>query len=138
MDTQYLENILITKQISPTAMRLLVLDHLLKQKSAISITGLESDFERSDRITLYRTLKTFEKKGLIHSINDGSSTKYAICEDDCSEDHHTDTHLHYFCTACRETFCMPKVRIPKIELPGDFRMQELSLVARGLCNKCST
>ncbi len=30
-----LENILIAKQINPTAMRLLVLDYLLKQKTAI-------------------------------------------------------------------------------------------------------
>jgi len=118
-------------------MRLMVLDHMLKQQSAISITGLENEFERSDRITLYRTLKTFEKKGLIHSINDGTVTKYAMCEDHCTENHHADSHLHFYCTSCKETFCLPRIKTPEIKLPGSFKMQELSLIARGLCEKCS-
>ncbi|NBA86802.1 transcriptional repressor [Emticicia sp. CRIBPO] len=137
MNTHRLEDILITKQISPTNMRLMVLDHMLKQQSAISITGLENEFERSDRITLYRTLKTFEKKGLIHSINDGTVTKYAMCEDHCTENHHADSHLHFYCTSCKETFCLPRIKTPEIKLPGSFKMQELSLIARGLCEKCS-
>jgi Fur family ferric uptake transcriptional regulator len=137
MNTHHLEDLLISKQISPTNMRLMVLDHMLKQHSAISITGLENEFERSDRITLYRTLKTFEKKGLIHSINDGTVTKYAMCEDHCTENQHADTHLHFYCTSCSETFCLPKIKTPEITLPDSFKMQELSLIARGLCEKCS-
>ncbi len=54
-----LESILIAKQITPTAMRLLVLEFLLKQKTAISLSDLEKEFERSDRTTLYRTLIVF-------------------------------------------------------------------------------
>ena len=73
-----IESILIEKDISPTAMRILVLEYLQKQSAAISLQDLERDFQHSDRITLYRTLKTFEEKGLIHSINDGTdATKYA-------------------------------------------------------------
>ncbi len=53
------ENILIAKQITPTAMRLLVLEFLLKQKAAISLSTLEKEFERSDRTTLYKTLIVF-------------------------------------------------------------------------------
>ena len=57
-----LENILIAKQINPTAMRLLVFEYLLKQKIAISLSNLEKEFERSDRTTLYKTLKTLKKR----------------------------------------------------------------------------
>jgi len=57
-----LENILIAKQINPTAMRLLVLEYLLKQKTAISLSDLEKEFERSDRTTLYRLLKPLKKR----------------------------------------------------------------------------
>jgi Fur family ferric uptake transcriptional regulator len=133
-----LENILIAKQVNPTAMRLLVLEFLLKQKAAISLSGLETEFEHSDRTTLYRTLKTFEEKGLIHNINDGlESTKYAICEADCKDGVHHDMHLHFYCTKCKELFCLPKTQIPQIVLPAKFQLQEFSLVARGICNNCS-
>lgn len=128
---------LIARQIKPTAMRLLVLEYLLKQKTAISLSNLETEFERSDRITLYRTLKTFEEKGIIHTIKDGTEeAKYGLCEDECSNGLHSDAHLHFYCTVCKKMYCLPKVQIPEIKLPNKFRLQELSLVARGVCNNC--
>ncbi|HEY8659435.1 MAG TPA: transcriptional repressor [Hanamia sp.] len=133
-----LESILIAKQINPTAMRLLVLEFLLKQKAAISLSDLEKEFERSDRTTLYRTLKTFEEKGMIHDIKDGTeSIKYAICEADCKDGVHHDMHLHFYCTKCKELFCLPKAEIPEIILPPKFQLEEVSLVARGICSNCS-
>lgn len=132
------ENILIAKQIKPTAMRLLVLDFLLKQKTAISLEDLEIEFDKSDRVTLYRTLNTFEEKGLIHIIKDGiEAAKYALCQNECKEGSHSDMHLHFYCTVCKELYCLPKVQIPEIKLPNEFKLQELSLVARGICNNCT-
>ena len=133
-----LESMLIAKQINPTAMRLLVLEFLLKQKAAISLPDLEKEFDRSDRTTLYRTLKTFEEKGMIHDIKDGTeSIKYAICEADCKDGVHHDMHLHFYCTKCKELFCLPKAEIPEIILPDKFQLEDVSLVARGICNNCS-
>jgi Fur family ferric uptake transcriptional regulator len=132
-----LENILIASQVKPTAMRLLVLEHLLKQKAAISLANLETEFNRSDRITLYRTLKTFEERGIIHTIKDGTEvTKYALCQEECQSGIHTDMHVHFYCTNCKELYCLPKVQIPEIKLPDKFNLQEMSLVARGICNNC--
>lgn len=133
-----LESILIAKQINPTAMRLLVLEFLLKQKTAISLSDLEKEFERSDRTTLYRTLKTFEEKGMIHNIRDGiESVKYALCEADCSGGAHYDMHLHFYCTKCKELFCLSNAEIPQIVLPHNFQLEEFSLVARGICDNCN-
>lgn len=132
-----LENMLIAKQINPTAMRLLVLEFLLKQKSAISLSDLEKQFERSDRTTLYRTLKTFEENGLIHEIKDrNEAVKYALCEAECKNGFHYDQHLHFHCTKCNELFCLPGTQLPVIPLPDKFQLQEISLVARGICNAC--
>lgn len=50
------------KSIKPTTMRLLVLKKLVDSNVAISLNDLESKFDRADKATLYRTLKTFEKK----------------------------------------------------------------------------
>ncbi|MDD3323474.1 MAG: transcriptional regulator, partial [Paludibacter sp.] len=53
---------LTSRNIKPTAMRELVLDILTEQKMAISLSDLEQKFHKSDKVTLYRTLKTFEEK----------------------------------------------------------------------------
>lgn len=136
--TKELENILIAKQINPTAMRLLVLEFLLKQTSAISLGGLEDSFQHSDRVTLYRTLKTFEEKGLIHTIQDGTgSVKYALCQNECNGEVHYDLHLHFYCTICKQLFCLPKSKMPEVLLPNNFQVSEVSLVARGICDKCN-
>lgn len=132
-----LENILNNKKIRLTAMRLLVMETLSDQKSAISLSELEKSFEKSDRITLYRTLKTFQEKGLVHSIDDGTGApKYALCEEGCECDMEKDLHVHFHCRICSETFCMPKYKIPEIELPIKFKAEEANLVVKGVCANC--
>jgi len=54
-----IDEMLVNRNIKPTAMRELVLRVLLESKSAINLSDLEDEFDHADRITLYRTLKTF-------------------------------------------------------------------------------
>ena len=83
MEDNNIDTILNNRNIKPTSMRELVLKVLSEQKAAISLTDLEQAFEKADRITLYRTLKTFEANKLIHRIDDGSGAiKYALCLED--------------------------------------------------------
>jgi Fur family ferric uptake transcriptional regulator len=132
------EAILTNKNINPTAMRLLVLEFLRQQSSAISLSDLEKGLDPSDRITLYRALKKFEEKGLVHSIDDGSgATKYALCMAGCEAGHHHDMHVHFFCNACKETLCLPKSHIPQVSLPEGFASEEVNLMVKGTCNKCA-
>jgi Fur family ferric uptake transcriptional regulator len=133
-----IEVILTNKDVNPTAMRLLVLEFLLKQSSAVSLSDLERGLGPSDRVTIYRALKKFEEKGLVHSIDDGSGApKYAICENDCKAGHHHDLHVHFFCNCCKETSCLPKSHIPQVTLPDGFASEEVSLMVKGTCNKCA-
>lgn len=133
-----IENKLKGKDINPTAMRLLVLEFLTKQNAAISLNDLEKGMAPSDRITLYRTLKTFEEKGLVHSIEDGTgATKYALCEEDCDGENHHDLHVHFYCNTCKETFCLPNTQIPDISLPLNFLRQEMNLIIKGICDQCN-
>ncbi|WP_018480034.1 Fur family transcriptional regulator [Pontibacter roseus] len=132
-----LDKLLQDKNIRPTAMRLLALEYISSQQTAVSLSDLEAAFHRADRITLYRTLKTFEEKGLVHSIMDGTgSVKYALCEEGC-ECAPEDLHVHFFCNKCRETICLPMLRIPKIPLPDNFKQEEASLVIKGTCGRCN-
>ncbi|WP_442780920.1 Fur family transcriptional regulator [Algoriphagus sp. PAP.12] len=133
-----LENKLKEKDIRPTAMRLLVLEALSGQEAAISLSDLEKAFEKSDRVTLFRTLKTFQEKGLVHSIDDGTGApKYALCEEGCECNIERDLHVHFHCRVCSETFCLPKYKIPEIDLPGMFIGEEANLVVKGVCGKCA-
>lgn len=131
------ENTLEKNNIKPTVMRLLVLESLNRQENAVSISDIEADFEKVDRITLYRTLKTFEEHKLIHSIDDGTGVpKYALCEQGC-ECKPQDLHLHFHCNHCKRTYCLTELHIPEFKLPRKFIANEINMVVRGLCDRCS-
>ena len=132
------EQKLVSRKINPTAMRILVLEVLLQQSSALSLSDIEKNLETADRITIYRTLKTFEQKGLIHIIEDGTGTpKYALCMEDCSTHEHHDMHVHFYCNSCKETFCLPDHKIPDISLPSGLSPAEMNLIVKGTCEKCA-
>ena len=132
------EDFLIQKQVKPTAMRLLVYKFLKKQLVATSLTDIELAFDKVERTTLYRTLKTFENNGLVHKIDDGSGiAKFALCEEQCNCELETDLHLHFHCTNCNETQCLTEQKIPHINLPPGFKATDANLVVKGICNKCN-
>jgi Fur family ferric uptake transcriptional regulator len=133
-----IENKLNIRDIKPTAMRILVLQYLMEQNTAVSLKAIENAFELADKSTLYRTLKTFEKSKLIHPINDGTGqVKYALCLDGCSCSPQ-DLHYHFHCNNCKETFCLTTLNIPSIELPKNFVMQQANMVIKGICANCKT
>ena len=137
MEKQNLENKLVSKQVKPTAMRNLVLKFFVEHQNAVSLSELENYLDSADKSTLFRTLKTFERNNLVHSIDDGTGQiKYALCKETCDNhnDHH---HFHFTCIKCDQTFCLPKVKLPPMELPSKFVIKETNLVLKGLCSQCS-
>ena len=125
------------KSVKPTAMRQLVLDVLIEQDHAIGLPELELKFAHADRSTLYRTLKTFVEKNVVHSIDDGTGTiKYAICDDTCHCDPN-ELHVHFYCVKCEKTVCLSNIPIPEINLPNGYTSENTNMVVKGLCNKCN-
>jgi Fur family ferric uptake transcriptional regulator len=134
-----LERRLKKNNVKPTAMRLLVLQLLSNKNVAVSLTDIEERFVKSDRTTIYRTLKTFVKNDIAHKIDDGTGvTKYALCEESCHCVIESDLHVHFHCNTCNETICFPENKIPHIDLPDGFIAEEVSLIVTGLCNNCNT
>ncbi len=134
-----IEELLITKGIKPTAMRILVFRYLLQSNTALSLSDVEQYFEKADRTTLYRSLQTFQEKGLVHKIDDGTGiTKYALCEENCNCEIETDLHLHFHCNQCNETVCLTEHKIPQINLPEGFIAENVNLVVKGICDTCSS
>jgi Fur family ferric uptake transcriptional regulator len=132
--------VLYNHALRKTAMRMDVLQVFLdKEEIALSNQELEAELEDSDRVTLYRTLKTFEKKGIIHQAIDGSGTnKYAMCHADCSEHEHVDNHAHFHCTQCEKTLCLEQIDVPQVEVPSGYTVQTSYMVIQGQCNQCSS
>ena len=131
-----IESKLLKRNIKPTAMRELVLIVLMEQKVAISLSDLENKFDKVDKVTLYRTLKTFEENKLIHSIDDGTgSVKYALCKETC-QCQPEELHVHFLCTTCNQTFCLNEIPVPSINLPVDFSLESVNMVIKGICANC--
>jgi len=130
--------LLESKGIRPTAMRLMTYKRLVELKVAISLGDLEKDFKVSERSTLFRTIKTFEEKGVVHQIEDGTGViKYALCEENCECEVGNDLHLHFHCNNCNETVCLTEHKIPHISLPDGYITEDINLVVKGICEKCS-
>lgn len=138
MKTKSPEQRLQARNIQPTAMRLRVVDFLADRKVAVSLSDLEEHFLHSDRTTLYRTLKTFNEKGLVHQIHDESgSTKYALCAENCTCSYPDDVHVHFYCSSCENTFCFQHLKIPAFDLPDQFSPNQGNFVINGHCPACS-
>ena len=131
------EKILKQHNLRITQFRLDVISIFNNAGHALSAADLESRLSDPDRITLYRTLKSFEDKGIIHKAVDGTQTqKFALCESDCNEHHHHDEHVHFHCQLCENTFCMDHVYVPKVVLPHGFTLKDSSMIVNGICEKC--
>jgi Fur family ferric uptake transcriptional regulator len=127
-----------SRGIRPTAMRLITYKRLAQLNVAVSLGELEKHFERSERSTLFRTMKTFEENAIVHQIEDGTGViKYALCEEDCECEVGNDLHLHFHCNSCGETVCLTDHKIPQINLPEGYVAEDINLVAKGVCEKCS-
>lgn len=110
----------------------------VKKDYALSHSDIESEIpEDLDRVTVYRTLKTFLDKGLIHKVlDDAGSLKYALCNDACTKAGHKHEHVHFKCINCGLTSCL-NVEIPTVKLPKGYKPREVNLLIQGICSNCS-
>jgi Fur family ferric uptake transcriptional regulator len=125
-------------RLRTTASRQAILHLFLQKNYALSHGDIENAIDDSlDRVTVYRTLKTFLDKGLIHKVlDDQGSLKYALCNDPCNAGTHHHDHVHFKCTKCGQTNCLD-VTVPPIKLPKGYKMKEVNLLIQGICELCS-
>ena len=132
------KEILKKANLKVTPVRKQVIERLENSDFALAPQEIEQAFEQIDRVTLYRTLKSFEQKGIIHKVNDGTGIdKYAMCEQECTEDHHHDEHIHFNCDQCGNTYCVDEIKVPSIAMPEGFRVKSTNVVVKGVCKQCN-
>jgi len=137
--TQQYEDLLVKNGLKKTGARLQVLDILSHRNSATSQPYLEHVVGKDiDRVTLYRILKTFEEKGIIHRVLDKQGTaNYAICSNSCTEHHHHDEHVHFNCNNCLRVYCLDDIKIPPIKIDEGFKIADMNLIVSGICKECN-
>ena len=130
------EQILKDKQVRITANRLLILDYFLKINHPLRISDLEAGLPWADKATIFRTLKTFEEKAVIHTIKDDErAVKYALCSGQCAVNHHQ-VHPHFHCDVCGKTTCLTGYTMPEVSLPKNYTAHKYSLMINGICSSC--
>ena len=113
-----------------------IIREFLDKQVALAHSDLEDALDSQfDRVTIYRTLKTFVDKDVVHKVlDDSGATKYALCSHE--EEVHNHEHVHFKCEICGETTCLESITLPNIKLPKGFKKKEMSLLVQGICNKC--
>lgn len=134
---QNIDQLLKSRKLRITPVRVQVYEFFVSQNHAHSHADLENHFPELDRITLYRTLKSFEEAGLLHAfVDDKGSQRFALCESKCGHQHHHDEHLHFHCIKCRQYYCLPQVQVSIPPMPAGFELGQIKLSAEGICASC--
>ncbi|WP_429379410.1 Fur family transcriptional regulator [Mucilaginibacter sp. UYCu711] len=124
-----------------TGLRIGLLKVLATCQTAITRVQLETSQELvCDRVTLYRLLKTFERRRLIHKLLDKQGkasytlNNYSFKGDSVRQP----ASLHFNCTVCRAIYRLDKVEIPVMKVPLDYELESLNITATGICPVCNT
>lgn len=130
-------DLLKTHGLKITETRLKVLGEFYERDYALSHQDVETALSDLDRVTLYRTLNSFESKGITHKVlGQNGVAKYALCKHQCDEHGHHDNHFHFHCTNCEKTYCLDESLKQEIKLPRGFVMNDVRLNVRGVCLDC--
>lgn len=132
-----MDSLLRAKKLRVTDFRLSVLEIFNQFGHAISVDIIEEQLQDFDRITLYRTLKSFLDKGVIHEITyPQEEKKLALCSHNCSGEGHSHQHIHFKCNVCGQISCTETKAFPEISLKG-FKVENIEIQASGICSSCA-
>lgn len=131
-----MENLLKNKKMSATPFRKEVLAIFNNHNNAIPLSIIENELKDYNRITLYRTIKIFLEKGIIHEISlSGENANYAICKDECTSHTHQHNHVHFKCSECDQISCVEIDSFPSINLP-EYEIEDVEIQLKGICKAC--
>ena len=135
MNTQ---DVLKQSGLSLTESRKAILQLFLESNGALEHSVIEKKTkDQFDRVTIYRTLQTFQKSGIVHTVPSSDNVvKYALCKNECSEGHHHDNHVHFVCDQCGTTYCLQNIEVPEVKLPKGFRINDIDVLVSGVCKSC--
>jgi Fur family ferric uptake transcriptional regulator len=88
-----------------------------------------------NKVTIYRTLESFCKVGLVHKAFMQKRAWHFESARDCSE---SQCHPHFTCTKCGQTHCLTGMTPPLIKSPHrGFIIHHQEIRLEGLCPACA-
>lgn len=92
--------------------------------------------ENLDKVTLYRTLETLKKAGIVHQVQ-GIDGVWRFCAHDRSVKGCPGGHPHFLCLVCGKMFCLTDQKMPRVEVPDGARVDGKQFVIYGACPACA-
>jgi Fe2+ or Zn2+ uptake regulation protein len=111
-----------------TKKRLAILDALKNQPDALSAAEVHALVPELDLATVYRNLEYFTHEKLIKKLQLGSH--------EARFEYQHEPHHHAICSECERVihFTAPDEKIKKLLGVTDFKVEELEVTVRGVCN----
>ncbi len=132
------EELLRKYSLSRTVIREEILAIFLDYPHAMSMSELKDEMScNCDRVTLYRNLKKFTQKGILHEVYlNKQDSKYVLPESILNPQKEYSEHLHFKCLHCEMVKCLTDQKIMKVILPEGFKKVEANFVVYGTCDAC--
>jgi Fur family ferric uptake transcriptional regulator len=133
------ETFLRASGLRRTPVRVGVIEVLTKSGRPLPVTQILSKLRGVDSVTVYRTLGTFEKKGIVHKVrSDDRSWLYAIGSPTHKPEH---KHPHFVCDDCGKVQCLESAVIPEdfvrsLGVEKGFAVTYSEVVLHGSCPSC--
>ncbi len=129
--------ILTQHSVRKTETRVQVLEVFFEYAYALAHSDIEKALGDSfDRVTLYRTLHTFEQAGIIHEVPSQGEPKFGLGPLLAVQGNNHDQHINFTCQMCKQTFCLENITPPQLDYSGDYTITSLSITAKGICKTC--
>ncbi len=120
-----------------TRHRVNILKVLLKARKPLSQEQIahRSGRKHFDKVTIYRTLESLLKVGLVHkAFIDKRASHYELAHN-CTEHQ---CHPHFTCTSCGSTHCLKEISLPMTASPyKGFVINRQQVHFEGLCPECA-
>jgi Fur family ferric uptake transcriptional regulator len=120
-----------------TAGRVSILKVLIKAGKPLSQEQIaqRSGKRRFDKVTIYRTLESLLKVGLVHKAYMETRAWHFELAHNCTE---SQCHPHFTCTNCGDTHCLTEISLPMAKSPHKgFVIHRQQIRLEGLCPVCS-
>jgi Fur family ferric uptake transcriptional regulator len=120
-----------------TRSRVSILKVLIKMGKPLSQEQIArlSGKEHFDKVTIYRTLESLVKVGLVHKAMLDKRAQHYELANNCTE---RQCHPHFTCTNCGDTHCLTEISLPMAKSPHrGFIIQRQQVRLEGLCPKCA-
>ena len=125
---------LLSHNVKPSAQRIAIMKYLLEHRTHPTVERIYSDLlpgmPTLSRTTVYNTLKLFEQRDALITLNvDDKTTHY---------DGDVTPHAHFMCRECGSIYDMPLPQGVLGEVPGmeNFKIEAVKLYYKGVCTKC--